>query len=113
MFEQKERVADLATLARRDPVVLHGPRVAVIDSSEPFGAQLHEPHDSRAARALGQPALALRSRLRQGRSCLSAKPTLAGRSASRRMYHAYQNSPYAIRLEQGYPSSRSRASSSL
>ena len=87
MFEQQERVRDLCALACGDALVLERPRLAVVDPSEPFGVQLHEPHDSRGPLA--------RRFLRSdyGRSCRRAKTTLAGRSASRRMYHAYQNSP--------------------
>jgi hypothetical protein len=34
-----------------------------------------------------------------GSSERMAKVTLAGRSASRRMYHGYQNSPYAMSVD--------------
>ena len=43
----------------------------------------------------------------QGSSWRSAKTTLAGRSASRRMYHGYHASPYAIRTRTVKPSAAS------
>ena len=73
-------------LARCHERALAVPRPPIRRPPQPFDREVHTPdHSSRPSGGAGEAA--------QGRSCRSANRTFAGRSASRRMYHAYQALP--------------------
>ena len=84
MLQQQQRVRDVTGGARRHQRVLAIPGRLVADPPQPFGPQVHRP------RTIAGPTS---PRSYDGMIWRSANSTLAGRSASRRMYHGYQNSP--------------------